>query len=108
MLATLTSRSATALRDREPPAMTDPVLRCSACHQTFRDRVASVNHARIEHNRDYTACRVVTFGCRACGQDLPNSDAWRSHQVEAHRGRARAREREWSVSASWPTMLTGL
>ena len=79
------------------------MLRCSACHERFPDRHASTNHARIEHNRDYSACRVVTLMCRTCGWELLTPDAWSLHRADVHGGRARAREREWSVAASWPS-----
>jgi hypothetical protein len=102
MLSPLEVRSTTARRAVERgPAL--PMFRCSACHQAFHERAASVNHARIEHNRDYSACRVVTLLCRTCGRELLTSDAWRRHRAEAHAGRARACERVWSAAASWPS-----
>ena len=33
--------------------------RCEYCRKTFDDRDDSINHARAQHSRDYTACRYV-------------------------------------------------
>ena len=75
---------------------------CAVCHRRFDTRANTVNHARAQHSRDYTACRVVTLCCRACGRDFLTVDAWRAHKAELHRWWTRAREREWSAEASWP------
>jgi hypothetical protein len=79
------------------------MFRCVICHRRFDDRASTVNHARARHSRDYTACRVVTLSCSACGLEFLTVEAWRAHKAELHGWWTRAREREWSGEASWPT-----
>ena len=78
------------------------MFRCVVCHRRFDDRAQTVNHARAQHSRDFTACRVVTLHCPACELDLLTVEAWRAHKAARHRWWTRAREREWSAEASWP------
>jgi hypothetical protein len=78
------------------------MFRCVVCCQRFSDRESTANHARAYHSRDYTACRVVTLQCRACGLELATVAAWRAHKAETHGWWVRARERQWSAEASWP------
>jgi len=77
------------------------MFRCVVCHRRFDDRVSTVNHARAQHSRDYTACRVVMLSCRACGREFLTEEAWRTHKATRHRWWTRSREREWSSEASW-------
>jgi len=81
--------------------VTPRLFRCSVCHARFRDRESTVEHARAEHNRDFTYCRVVMLYCGPCGLEFLAEEAWRTHKAAMHWWWTRAREREWTAEASW-------